>query len=163
ERGCRVTIGELETGKGILPGDAGLRARRVRVVEEIENASSGDLARVAERLIEATEPLAQQGLALEPIFAVRLQAIASFVERGAEVDATEHVVEATAFGARVVDIVRDDAGEAHLAWERRGWVAECRSVRVELVGELDVEALAESRAEPGERLACDVEVPRPAG
>src|SRR5207237_8314591 len=130
---------------------------------ETEDVRVGARACVGGGRIEASEPLEQRVLALDPISAVRLQAIASFVERGAEVDATEHVVEATAFGARVVDIVRDDAAEAHLAGERRECVAECRSVRVEMVGELDVEALAESRAEPGERLACDVEVPRPAG
>src|SRR5439155_5097436 len=62
ERERGVPFGHGETGKAILPDERGLRARRVRVVEEIENASIGDLARVAERLIEATEPLAQQGL-----------------------------------------------------------------------------------------------------
>ena len=70
-------------------------------------------------------------------------------------------MEATAFGARVVDIVRDDAAEAHLAGERRECVAKCRSVRIEMVGELDIEAFAENRAEPCERLACGVEVARP--
>src|SRR5205814_1725331 len=50
--------------------------------------------------------------------------------------------------------------ETHLAGECRQRVAERGAVRVQMVGELDIEALAEYRAEPRERLACGVEVAR---
>src|SRR5207247_638423 len=77
ERG--VPLGHRETRKAILADERGLRARRVRVVEEVEHARIGDLARVAERLVEAAEPLAQHDLALEPVLAVRLESVPCLV------------------------------------------------------------------------------------
>jgi hypothetical protein len=60
-----------------------------------------------------------------------------------------------------VDVVRDDAAEAHLAGERGKGVAERGGVGIEVVGELDEEAVAEDGAEPRERLTRRVEVARP--
>ncbi len=158
ERG--VSFGHRETRKTVLSDERCFRARRVRVVQEVEHAGIGDLASVAERLVEAAEPFAQHGLALEPVLAVRLEAVPGLVERDAEVDAAEHVVETAPFGARVMDVVRDDAAKAHLPGKRCERVAERRRVGVEVVRELDVEPLAEHSAEPCKSLARRGEIAR---
>src|SRR5437762_13219975 len=110
-------------------------------LREVERARVGDGARVAERLVVAAETLAQHSLVLEPVLAVRLQAIARLVERGAEIDAAQHVVQAAARRPRVVDVVRDDCPEALLARELRELVAERRVIWIEVVGQLDEAAL----------------------
>src|SRR5438034_1309197 len=80
-------------------------------LREVERAGVGGGGRVAQRLVVAAETLAQHDLVLEPVLAVRLQAVAGLVERGAEVDAAQHVVQAAARRPRVVDVVGDDRPE----------------------------------------------------
>src|SRR5207248_7136053 len=63
-------------------------------------------------------------------------------------------------GGRVVDVIRDNAAEAHRAGKRCERVAERGRVRVEMVRELDVEPVAKDGAQPGERLACAIQVAR---
>src|SRR3989475_2034318 len=143
ERG--VPFGDRKTWKAIFSDERGFGAWHVRVVEKVEHARVGDRARVAERLVEAPQALPEHDLALEPVLAVGLQLVPDLVERDAEIDAAKHVVKAAALGARVVDVVRDHAAQAHLPSKRREGVAERGAVGIEVVRELDIEALAEYR------------------
>ena len=116
-------------------------------------------ARVAERLVEAAEALAQHGLALEPVLAVRLEAIASFVERDTEVDAAEHVVQSSPARQRVVHVVGDDRAQPLLRRELDQRVADRGIVRILVIADLNEAALAEDGRERRERLARGVDIP----
>ena len=59
-----------------------------------------------------------------------------------------------------MDVVRDHRAETLLRCELRERVAQRGIVGIEVIGELDVAALAEDRGQPGERLARRVEVAR---
>ncbi len=95
-----------------------------------------------------TEALAQDRLVLQPVLAVRLEPIPRLVERQAEIDAAQHVVQTSTFRSRVVDVVRDHRAETLLGGELRERVAQRGVVGVEVVGELDVAALPEDPREP---------------
>ena len=115
---------------------------------EVERARVGDGPRVGERLGVAAQSLAQDRLVLQPVLAVRLEPVPRVVERDAEIDAAQHVVQAPALRARVMDVVRDHRAEALLRGELRERVAQRGVVGIEVVRKLDEAALAEDRREP---------------
>src|SRR5581483_4549748 len=151
ERGVPLRHGEpgKALAPGHVPGFSGTVAARLGTPppgpdpREVEHARVGDRARVAERLVVTAEPFAQDGLVLQPVLAVRLEAVARLVERHAEVDAAQHVVQAPAGRPGVMHVVRHDRPEALLAREIRERVAERWVAGVEMIAELDEAALAE--------------------
>src|SRR5437773_2093510 len=115
---------------------------------DVEHVRVGDGARVRERLRVPAEAFAQDRLVLHPVLAVRLEPIPRLVERQAALDTAQHVVQTSTFRPRVMDVVRDHRTETLLRCELRERVAQRRIVRIEVVGELDVAALAEDPREP---------------
>src|SRR5207245_1490918 len=83
-------------GEAVLAHEGGCRvaAARFRASgprQELEHAGIGDGPRVAERLVEAPQALAQHHLALEPVLPVRLEPVAGFIDRHAEIDTAEEI------------------------------------------------------------------------